>query len=302
MVNPSLQTLPRGDDSEVQKWVKQMFVAPEGYLFCEADFSGIEAVLVGYHAGSREFMRLAKIDVHSYYTAYNLHRQGILPFSDLPQLSWSDADLKSYGKEVIKKRFEAARNIGKRCIHAADYKASASKLLLEYPLWFKNVKEAQASINIVYDLFPEIQKWHSRICLQVDKSAIIRNSFGHVHRFYQALKWTKKAGEWDWDFGLDACRTIAFAPQSDAAFIGRAALKRMYYNYPDTLGRWLRLFVHDSVITECLKSEVDTSRELMHYEMTKPIVEMPLSPSWNLGEFVQIDVESKQGPSWADMH
>lgn len=302
MVSPNLQNLPRGDDSEVQKWVKAMFVAPYGHTFRARDFSGIEAQLVGVHANSKDFLRLAKIDIHSYFTAHNLYRMGVLTAADLPDLKWSDADLKRFGKEVIKKRFEAERNIGKRCIHAGDYRVGPRKLHEEYPHWFRSVKEAAAVLKFFYEIFPEIDKWHERICLQVDKTSVTRNSFGHVHRFYRVLDWEKRDGKWDWSYGDDAKRLIAFGPQSDAAFIGKRALKRLYYNYQDTVARWLRLFIHDEIFCEVLKKYADECDAILKLEMEQPIPQIKLDPAWGFGDFLVIESEGKGGDSWDTMH
>jgi DNA polymerase I-like protein with 3'-5' exonuclease and polymerase domains len=83
--DPNMQNIPRGGAGE-DNWVKEMFVAPEGSTFWERDFSGIEAVLVGYFAGSPGYTRLAKRDVHSFYTAYALNAldPGRVLASDLP--------------------------------------------------------------------------------------------------------------------------------------------------------------------------------------------------------------------------
>jgi len=304
MVSPNLQNIPRTDSNDpdaVQNLVKAMFVCPPGHVFVERDFSGIEAVLVGYHAGARDFYRLAKIDIHSYFTAHNLRRMGIITDADLPDLKWSDADLKLWGKKVIKAQFPMERDIGKRCIHAGDYRVGAKLLHDTYPTWFKTVKDAAMVLSFFYELFPEIEQWHKRICLQVDKTAVIKNSFGHAHRFYQVLKWERRGKEWDWDYGDDSKRLIAFGPQSDAAFIGKLALKRLYYNYPDTVARWLRLFIHDSIMCETPKDQAKYCDQTMAFEMEKPIEQMPLDPAWGYGDYVKIDSEEKVGECWADM-
>lgn len=301
MVSPNLQNLPRGDDSEVQKWVKGMFVAPAGWTFVARDFKGIEAQLVGHNAGSKDYLRLAKIDVHSYFTAYNLYRVGKITTADLPDLKWSDADLKGCLKQ-IKKRFEVERNIGKRCIHAGNYRVGASKLHEEYPQWFPKIKDAAAVLAFYYEVFPEINAWHERLCKLVDRSAIIKNSFGHAHRFYQVLEWTKRGSKWEWTYGDDAKRLIAFGPQSDAAFIGKRALKRLYYNYPETVARWLRLFIHDEIFTECPKDRADEVDSILQFEMEQPIRELPLDPTWGFGSFLAIESEAKRGDCWEGMH
>ena len=301
MVSPNLQNLPRGNDSEVQRWVKQMFVAPSGYEFVARDYSGIEAVLVGLHAGDKEFMRLARLDIHSYFTAHNLRRLGVLTDADLPSLSWSDSALAAYLKD-IKGRFKSERDIGKRCIHAGNYRVGPTKLHEEYPEWFHRVKDAAAVLSLFYEVFPKINEWHERLCLQVDRSAVVRNSFGHAHRFYQVLSWEKINGNWSWSYGDDAKRLIAFGPQSDAAFIGKRALKRCFYNYPDSMARWLRLFIHDELLTEVPKDRADEADSILEFEMSQPIPEMPLDPSWGFGSVLAITTEGKRGLSWSSMH
>lgn len=301
MVAPNLQNLPRGDDSDVQLWVKQMFVASPGNIFVAADFKGIEAQIVAVHANDREYLRLAKIDIHSYFTAHNLYRQGIITEADVPQLKWSDADLAGALK-FIKKRFNAERNIGKRCIHAGNYRVGPSKLHEEYPKWFPRVKDASAVLKLFYDVFPSINRWHERICLQVDKSTVFRTSFGHVLRFYEVLKWSKRGTEWEWNYGDDAKRLIASGPQSDAALIGKRALKRCYYNYPESMGRWLRLFIHDEIFCEVPKNRVDEAAAILQFEMELPTPELALDPSWGYGSHLIVESEGKRGESWATMH
>ncbi len=300
-VSPNLQNIPRGDDSEVQALVKQMFVAPPGNILVARDFSGIEAVLVGYHAGSRDYIRLAKLGVHDYFNAFALEKQGKLPATDLPDLKWSDADLSAYLKS-IKKRFPVERNVAKRCVHASNYRVGPSKLSSEYPVWFPKPKDAAILMALYFEVFPEISKWHERICRQVDKEPFIKNSFGHGHRFYQVMNWSKVGNEWTSDYGDDAKRLIAFLPQSDAALIGKRALKRCYYNYPDSVGQWLRLFIHDELFCEAPIARADECDSILEFEMGQPIPEMRLDPSWMMGDYLTIGTEGKRGFDWGSMH
>lgn len=301
MVSPNLQNIPRGDDSDIQKLVKQMFVAEPGMVFVKRDFSGIEAQLVGVEAGDKDFLRLAKIDIHSYFTGHNLIRQGVLTHDDEPSLGWSDADLKAYGK-MIKKRFDAERNIGKRCIHAGDYRVGPKKLQEEYPHWFPKVKDAAEVLSFFYEVFPSINQWHERLCRQVDRSAVVINAFGHTHRFYQVLNWEKRGADWIWSYSDDSKRLIAFNPQSNAALIGKRALKKCYYDYPESVGRWLRLFIHDEIFGMCPKERQDEMDSILQFEMEKEIPEIRLDPTWGFGDYLRIESEGKAGPSWDDMH
>jgi DNA polymerase I-like protein with 3'-5' exonuclease and polymerase domains len=298
MVAPNLQNLPRGDDSDVQKWVKQMFVAPAGWTFWERDFSGIEAVIVGVHATSRDYYRLAKIDVHSYYTAFRLNSVGKLPTIDLPDLKWSDDDLIRY-LSGIKKRWGPERTVGKRCIHAGNYRVGPKVLHESYPIWFPRQKDAAMALGLYYEVFPAIPAWHERICKQVDKTCWAKNSFGHIHRFYHILSWKRRGTEWIWDYGDDAKRLIAFGPQSDAAFIGKRALKTLYNETPVRAD--LRLFIHDSILGESRLDKWEEMDYICKTIMEQPVQELPLPASWNLGSHCKIGTEGKHGTSWGDM-
>ncbi len=47
-------------------------------------------------------------------------------------------------------------------------------------------------------------------------------------------------------------------------------------------------------VEECLV----VSKEIME----SPITELPLDPTWGLGEYLSIGTEAKVGRSWGDMH
>jgi hypothetical protein len=120
--DPNLQNIPRGGE-DISNYVKEIFIAPEGKLFWERDFSGIEAVLVGYFAGSRSYTRLAKRDVHSFYTAYALNAldPGRVSANDLPDLSWEDSRLFSRLAELKKDLKHERNSLYKHLVHGANY-------------------------------------------------------------------------------------------------------------------------------------------------------------------------------------
>jgi len=117
---PNMQNLPRpAGPEDLATMVRNMIVAAPGHVLVARDFSGIEAVLVGYEARSPEYIRLAKIDVHSYYTAYALYElDRRIPANDLPDIHWDDDRLIPH-LAGIKKAFKQERNnLYKHLIHA----------------------------------------------------------------------------------------------------------------------------------------------------------------------------------------
>lgn len=315
MVAPNLQNIPRGVDSDVEKWVKECFVAPDGSLFWARDFSGIEAVLVGYFAGSPRYIRLAKLGVHAFLAS---HIRGMPA-----ELSWSDDDLRAHFKEV--KKDKSIYDKAKRTVHASNYMVSPRKLTFEYPEVFPLTKDAAHLQDLYFELFPEIKVWHKDVCQRVDGTkrrkshGIDRgdidpwtlgvchavNPFGYTHRFYNVLDWEliklpSGTKEWVWSYGEDAKRLISFLPQSTAAAIIKQAAKRLWYEFP-WVGETMRLLIHDEILGEARKNLIDTCLEVSEKVMEAPIPELPLDPAWGMGPYLSIGTEAKVGPTWASM-
>lgn len=328
MYDPNLQNIPRGGDGYAN-YVKEMFVAPAGNVLWERDFSGIEAVLVGYFAGAPNYIRLAKTDVHSFYTAYALHTldPGRVSAGDLPDLGWEQGKLAARLKE-IKKEFNKERNgLYKHLVHGANYLQSPKGARDHI---FKNTNVAyEVSViakvmGVYFELFPEIKRWHRDLCNRVDGTkrrssevsssgdvgaidpwtlgvCFARNPFGYVHHFYNVLDWQKVGDTWVSTFGEDAKRLVSFLPQSTAAAIIKQAARVIYNDYP-WVGDTLRLLIHDSILGECKESELQTCLDVSQAVMEAPIPELPLDPTWGMGEFLTINSEAKTGRSWGDMN
>lgn len=301
-VAPNLQNIPRGTDSEVQAWVKQMFVAPEGWLIGSRDFSGIEAKLSAYLMGSKDLYRLSALGIHDFYGLNLLCSDKKLPESDRPMMSWSDSDLKAAFTAYKKMcgsggRFAGHRDVSKRVIYLSLYKGTPMKMHQEYPKDFPSTKVAARLQRFLYDLFPEITAWHESICKQVDKTTFIRMPFGYIHRFYRVLDWSWNGKTWDWSFGDDAKRLIASVPQNTASGILKEAAIRIGEGYPD-VRQMLRLFIHDDITGLFPEKDADRFLSVTKAEMEKPVLCLPLDKSWGMGDHVVVGTEAKIGHSW----
>ena len=252
---PYFHNLPRpGDEDSLDAIIRNMIVARPGHVFVAADFSGIEALLVGYEARSPRYMRLCYLDVHSFYTAYCLNQfDGRVSSADLPELSWDDDKLRTH-LAGIKKEFRNERNkIYKHLIHAKAFgqtpPGAQEKILretkVEVPL-----KLISTAMAIYDDLFPEIPKWQLAVQLQADRDGYLRNAFDYVHRFNRVFHWKKECGQWQRSPGEDAEKVLAFRPQSNAAAIIKEVMLRLYFERLEEAGQYLRLQVHDELVLE----------------------------------------------------
>jgi DNA polymerase I-like protein with 3'-5' exonuclease and polymerase domains len=304
--NPNLQNLPRpkGKD-DLATIIRNLIIAKPGSTFLARDYSGIEAVLVGFCASAPNYIRLSKIDVHSFYTAYALNQlDGRVGSNDLPLLSWDDAKLSSRLAE-IKKEFKTDRNeLYKHLIHGANFaqqpKGAVEKIYKETGIQY-DVKKVATVMGIYFELFPEIKKWHHSLLLQAERDGYLRNPFGYIHRFSRVFSYKKEAGKWKKEPGDDSNRVIAFLPQSTAAGIIKEALLRLYFNRWEEAGQYLRLQIHDECFTETPLELVDKVDGVLKEEMERPIIEMRLPASYKMGEYLTILTESKKGDRWGEM-
>lgn len=303
---PNLQNIPRpGGKDDLKTIIRNLVVAGDGYTFLARDYSGIEAVLVGYFALSPRYIRLSKIDVHSFYTAYALHElDGRVKAADLPDFDWPDARLIPH-LAAIKKEFKADRNsLYKHLVHGANFfqgpAGAQEKILNETGIEFP-ISKIKRVMDIYFALFPEIKKWHHRIWAATEKDGFVRNPYGYVHRFYRVYSYEKIGGAWQKKPGVDANKVVAFLPQSTAAGIIKEAILRLYFDRFDEAGQFMRLQIHDEVFCEVPISLVDHVDAVMQEEMERPIKQLPLPTSYGMGEYLSILTEAKRGDRWGSM-
>jgi len=307
---PNLQNIPRGG-TEAQKWVKDIFLAPEGFTFLEADFSALEAVLVGYFANYPLYYRFAKMGVHAYLAATLVGEE--------VDLSLSDDEIKKIFSRV-KKSNKDMYDTAKRVVHGSNYLMTPRKMWEEYPETFPTIAAAKERQDGYFELFPGIRKWQFSLCEQVDATkkrkveeednriitpwtignSTVQNPFGYLHRFHHVLDWTLIEGEWFSSFGEDAKRLVAFLPQSTGSGIIKRATREIASRYPE-IGDMMRLLVHDSIILEVPEDEADEIARIVAGVMNEPIPELPLDPVWGFGDHVTIGVEVKKGRRWSEM-
>jgi len=86
-----------------------------------------------------------------------------------------------------------------------------------------------------------------------------------------------------------------------AAGIIKEAILRLYFKRYEEAGQYLRLQVHDEIMMEVPEDIVDKVDLILTEEMEKPILEMRMSSSWKMGEYLTILTESKKGKRWGIM-
>ena len=300
--DPNLQNLNRPnpkDPNDIANIVRNLVVATPGSILYARDFSGIEAVLTGYFAMDARYIRIAKRDVHTFYTVhavYELEGGRRIQAADLPDINWSDDRLFPY-LEQLKKEFKTDRNnLYKHLVHAANFmqgaKGAADKIFSETGVQYP-VATVKKVMDVYYNLFPKIRQWHWNVLDEAEKDGYLRNPFGYVHRFNRPYNYKKEFGEWVRKPGEDANAAIAFKPQSTAVGIITEAILRLYFNRFSEAGRYLRLQVHDELLFEIPRPDWEGVDVVVKEEMEAPIPQMPLPISWGMGQYLNVLTEAK---------
>lgn len=285
---------PRGNG--LGKIIKSFFVADPGTVVWEADFKAIEAQLVGYFAGSRDYIRLAKMGVHDFLNSHILARAGKI--KNPADLNWSDADLVAFFED-LKARFKAERDVAKRVVHMSNYGGTPNRMVDANPETFPTIKIARSLQDLYFEVCPAVRKWQQHTVSIAAKQAYLRNPFGYLHRFWNVLNWKKERdGQWYSSWGEDAKRALAFLPQSTAAGIIKDAMLEIERQ---GLGGYLRLQVHDSLVAMIPTNDHAIADRLAAI-MAAPCKALPLEPAWGMGPYLSIEVETKEGPSWGEAH
>lgn len=273
----NLQNLPKRSDLAQQ--FRKMLVAEEGYVLVESDAAAIEAVLVGYCAGSERYIRLAKAGVHDWVTAELM--------GDSISLDLPFTELRNRCKEV-KKRWPKEREMVKRVVHLSNYLGTPNRILQEYPEYFSRLDQAKRLQDAYFetDAGKDVRAWHKTTLDRAHQERYLDNHWRYRHYFYCVYQWNTEVG--DWVMGDDAKRAVAFVPQSDASAIQTEVLLAV----PDWLRPHLRLIIHDAIVLEV--PEADTERA------AQEITGLMVQPWAQLGGLA-IGAETKVGHSLACM-
>jgi len=291
-VNPNLQNVvadKNGEDSFAAGFRRCVVAAP-GKLLVEVDYSGIEAVLVGWFMKDPDYIRLAKIGVHAFLTASLVGKPA--------DLSWDDETLRAYLKK-IKAAHPLEYDMSKRCVHGSNYGMSPFGMHANYPDTFKSVNAATKVQQGYFDLCPKIHGWHRELRDTAAASGYIggdNHPFKFKHYFWEVSR-TDINGRLIW--GDDAKRCVAFPAQS-AAFgvLAEACLRMMDRGDGDYLGDMdegrtpIRALIHDSVLFEAPEAVVPALVAKATRIMESPVPQL---------DGLVINVETKVGNSWDKM-
>ncbi len=274
-VSPNITNVvqDKGGPANLAAGFRRCVVAAASTRLLEVDYSGIEAVEVGWYDRDPAFIRLAKLGVHAYLASHLLQRPA--------DLRWSDADLLAYFKE-LKEANPLLYDRAKRCVHGTNYGLTPYGMASTFPELYPTDKEAERVQRIYFEICPNLPVWHHALRVQAhdtgwlggdgavmtcDTNACYKanwagpspwaHPFQYKHWFWSVLAYSPiteaqrlrrvKAGQpcaeinGRWfavKWGEDSKRVIAFYPQSTARGVLTRPMRNLFVDrdHPSYIG------------------------------------------------------------------
>ena len=260
--NPNLQNIPiRTSDG---RRIREAFIARDGYKLISADYSQIELRLMAHAANETEMIKAfnENVDIHSQ-TASKVFG---IPIEDL------DSDIRRSAKAI---------NFG------IIYGISAFGLSKQLSC---SQSEAKNFIESYFDQFPKIKSY---------MDAMIENAKmkGYVETFFGRRIPIKGINSKNFQERSFAERQSINAPiQGSAADIIKRAMIKIHNVFQEkNIESKMLLQVHDELVFECPKDEINTVSNLIKKEMEQ--ANLPLFPL-----NIPIVVDFGEADNWSEAH
>jgi DNA polymerase-1 len=256
-----------GNLQNIPKVARQIYKAPPGYVFLQADYIQAEAVVVAYVIRDEVLIQMFK-------QSFGMSREE-------RKANHFDVHLMTAG-QMFRLEYDditpEVRRIGKVIRHASNYSAGPGVVMNQLDCAMKEAKDA---IQQFHNACPQLRLWHKDIQKELNRTRTLVNLLGRKHKFTD--RW-----------GDSLFRSAySYIPQSTVGDLLNTGLVRLYNRYGSEMHIVLQL--HDAIycLVKATDSEVARSMERM-----KECMLMPLRAE---GEEFIIDVDFAVGPSWGEM-
>lgn len=162
---------------------RQIIEAPPGYTLLEFDYKSFHALTLGFSAEDASYIRVARIDIHSYFAAVGLLR--IAKSDDL--LSKCDEELSEYLAWVKEKYSEIRNGQAKSAILGYGNGLREQRLYEQNPEFFSSKREARDVLNKLDQTFPIVAAFHKRTVAEAADKKYLMSPHGYIRRFWEVF-------------------------------------------------------------------------------------------------------------------
>lgn len=321
--NPNAQNFPKHSDLAIR--MRGMIKPMPGKVLVECDFKSFHVLTLGFEAQDPSYMRMARLDMHSFFAAAGLLRlsepEKLLELSDAELMArlkaWRADDRKLYPgpKGELLTFAEVRDEQAKRTILGYGFGMGPARLYHENEETIGSKVKAQQLIQALDRLFPVTAKFRQDIRQIADRQGYLLSRHGCVRRFYSVFDrrpvetgyspgpgescfvsqdgqlWVRKPGD-------DSEAAIAFLPANDAFGVIKAAMVELEMaGLAEKYG--LINQIHDALVLEVEKAQLDNCLSDVSEAMQKPsevLVDPTVAPTG-----LSCEVEAMVGESWDQM-
>lgn len=289
--NPNITNFPKR--MRLAKQIRKIVAAPPGHVLVEWDYKSYHVVTTGFCAEDADYIRMAKIDMHSFVAAHLLKMDGCERLAAMP-----DDELTAYLKwlKADEKRKWVRDNQAKPAILGIGFGMGYRRLYQENIEYFHGERDAKRLHDLLRALFPRVFAWQEKVKMLAHQQQFLKSPFGHIRRFYEVFRWDGKRGAWA--PGDQAEEAVAFLPANIAFGNIRETMKSLaWWGFDSLYG--LVNNVHDSFVF-CFPEEWLER----HVKDVYPVLTAPskvLRHPTIAPDGLVIDVEGNVGRDWQDM-
>ena len=156
--------------------------APTGYKVVELDYKSFFVITMGFEAKDEQWIRMGRMDIHSYLGAYAMH----LPERDR-LISMPDDELRDR-LAWIKKNYRHERDYKwKRAVLGYNNGLGYRKLYHQHQEYFSGEKEAKQLLQTLDAQFPKACRWREEIKHQAQRDYRRASRHGYHRLFHDVL-------------------------------------------------------------------------------------------------------------------
>jgi hypothetical protein len=274
--------------------------AEPGHVMVNIDAKSFHAQTTACEAGLGDYLRLAKIDVHSFVACHYLRLPERVGLLELP-----DAEMTAIFKRL--KSDPRPLYNGQTFKYVRDFKAKRVILGIQFGMGprkcyqlnsedFANEGEAKR-INdlIMIDLFPGLKVWQAEVKAEAAEKGFLQNRYGAIRRFYDVQRFDRKVQKWV--PGDQAEAAVAFLPASSAFGYFRDVMLRMEEKGWNEKYQLVNT-IHDSLLFHCPEQHVDECCRNVTSEISLPseVLRYAVCP-----QGLSVEAEASFGPDLAHM-
>lgn len=285
--NPNVQNVPK--HGKLADTFRAIIRHPEE-IIVEWDYKSFHVLTTGLEAKSAGYMRLARLDMHSFIAWHFLKLPGADELYSLPdeelaeKLIWFKSD---------KKRKYVRDKQSKPAILGIGFGLGDEKFYNMNLEHFSSLAEAKKLRSLVKSIFPEVFRWQDEVRETAHQQTFLKSRYGSMRWFYEVKVPDGRGG---WRSGEQSEEAIAFLPATDAFGHIRAGMLELARRGLDR--KW-KMFstIHDSLLFRFLPHLMEEHIADIHPILTAPskvLIDPILAPNG-----LAVDVEASAGVSWA---